>query len=107
MGAAAYHRGNAVISRGIQQDAKPQCSCGFVADHDARRVASKMEARIARAAAAFQRLQAVLSLERCRRAAILAAVDCVYQEAKAANADLSVLYWLTLVKVRAEGSNNL
>lgn len=107
MGAAAYHRGNAVISRGIQQDAKPQCSCGFVADHDARRVASKMEARIARGAAAFQRLQAVLSLERCRRAAMLAAVDRVYQEAKAANADLSVLYWLTLVRVRVEGSNDL
>lgn len=38
---------------------------------------------------------------------MLAAVDRVYQEAKAANADLSVLYWLTLVRVRVEGSNDL
>ena len=66
-----------------------------------------MEIRLARAAAAFQRLQAVLSQERGRRAALLAAVDGVYQEAKAANADLSALYWLTLVRVRAENSNDL
>lgn len=104
MGAAAYYRGNAVISRSIQRDAKPQCSCGFVADHDALRHAAKMEKRIEKAAAAFARLQALVTHERRVSAAMVAAVDGVYREAKAANADVSTLYWLTLARVRVEAA---
>lgn len=104
MGAAAYNRGSVVISRGIQQDSKPQCSCGFVADHASRRVALKMEARLARAAAAFQRIQATLSMERRRRMDMIESVDRVYKEAKDAGVGLDVLYWLALVRVRIDGS---
>lgn len=107
MGVAAYNRGSAVISRQIEADAarRPGWSARLAEhDHAMRHAINQAAQRLSRAMRSVCSLRATLTLERRRHAAVMAAIERTYNEARAAGltSDDRGLYWLALMRDRAQ-----
>lgn len=104
MGATAYSRGSALISRQIRGGLKPSDPQPFVEDHALRREISRLERRLLRGTIAIRAGQAMLTLERRSAASMVDAIGAVYAQARDSGAGEDVLYWLTLARCRAESA---